>query len=170
MRALFVVLVAGLALAPAALAKSGWEVQQDLQDLEAGKQTDIVLTAIDHEDGGPTSRFEGLKPELAFEDLTTGDKYRVTGSPANRRGRSVVPVVIPHDGLWATTIRVNGRLEGGFDPVNIEAPAKPAAVTPPKQGDDGGPPVGLLILGGVLLAAAASAALMRLRRPRMGGA
>lgn len=168
MRSLLVVLAAGLALAPAAQAKTGWEVDRDWQSLVPGEKTDVVLTAIDHEDGGPTSRFQGAVPTLQFERISSGEIYEFRGSPADSSGRSKVALSVPRGGVFQISVLVDGRGEGGWPPVEIKEPAKTAAA-PQASADDGGGPSPALLIAAVAVVLIATTGLIVRRRPHMGG-
>lgn len=168
MRSLLVALIAGLALAPTAQAKTGWEADRDWQSLAPGQKAKVLLTAIDHASGGPPSRFEGVVPTLQFERLSSGDLYESRGTPADSRGRSIVAVTVPRGGVFRISVLVRERIVGGWPLVEIKGPVKPAAA--PSPADEGGGPSPALLIAAAVAVLLVTTAVMTRRRPRMGGA
>jgi hypothetical protein len=159
-----------LLLVPAgAGAKSGWEADRDWQTLVPGQRADVKLTAIEHESGATSSRFEGKVPTLVFLDDMTGRAYTFRGGPADGQGVAVVPVTLPHPSLWEITVKVDGRLEGGWPPADIKGPAKAAAPVAARKGAGDGPPTALLVGAVVAALLAGVLTVQRIRRPRLGG-
>lgn len=116
MRKLVAVLVAALAVAPAAGAGGFATVGLSSMPPEDGSEWNVVLTIKQH---GRTP-LDGLSPSITIRNTDTGATQTFAAEAAGKTGQYDATVVFPGDGTWSYVIDDGFTQTHTYTPVTID--------------------------------------------------